>query len=93
MLELWAIFEDDPGAPNFASLLVDGPMLEGRSADAVFEAAARAGKLLGRPLRSMWTIDPASEQGRVAIKAYGPQGYIAVPTTPETVWREKPRIR
>jgi hypothetical protein len=89
MLELWAMFEDDPGTPNFTSVLVDGAMLEGRSPDAVFEAGARA---VGRPLRSMWTTDPASEQGRVAIKAYGPPGYVPIPKTKDKVWRENPIV-
>ena len=89
MLELWAIFADDPGAPNFEPVLVKEAMRVGREPNAVFEAAARAGRLVGRPLRSMWTTDPEAERGNVAIKAYGDRGEIPIPTSPDTVWREK----
>ena len=90
MLELWAIFADDVGAPNFEPVLVKDAMRVGREQNAVFEAATRAARLVGRPLRSMWTTDPEAEQGNVAIKAYGDRGEIPIPTSPDTVWREKP---
>jgi hypothetical protein len=82
MRELWAIFADDPGAPNFTAIHIADYMRVGQSPDAAFDEAAKHHQLLGRRLRGMWTVDPDSDRS-AAIKAFG---VIAVPWSRETIW-------
>ena len=83
MLELWAIFVDDPKAPNFVPVRIDDVMRQWRPPDDVFKEAAKTGTLSGRELKGMWTTNPKSRHGRVAIKAFG---LVRIPRTPLTIW-------
>jgi hypothetical protein len=85
-LELYAIFEDDPGKPVFTSVHVDHVALAGRDPKAGFMEAIITETLLGRPLRLMWLLDTQHEHGPV-VKVYAPGGgNVPVHTIPDTEW-------
>jgi hypothetical protein len=68
MLRLWAIFNDDPGAPKFTRVEITESMRQGRPIEDAFANAVMAGEIDGHPLKFLWTTGGPDVVGGQAFR-------------------------